>query len=56
MAQSTVVQLFPRAPASRALVEVADRLFAAAAPEAPLESGLKFMWQRLLRESMVSAG
>ncbi len=56
MAQRAVVDIYPRAPASRALTDIADRLFNVATPEAGLESGLKFMWNRLLRESSVQAG
>jgi flagellar biosynthesis protein FlhG len=55
MARRPVVDMFPMAPASRALVDIADRLFNGAT-EAPLGSGLKFMWQRLLRESAPQAG
>jgi flagellar biosynthesis protein FlhG len=50
MDRRPVADAFPDAPASRALAEVAARLFETPAPVA-LESGLKFMWQRLLRES-----
>ena len=50
MAQKPVVDLFPMAPASRALVDVAERLFSEPAPQV-LEGGMKVMWQRLLREA-----
>ncbi len=50
MAQRPVVDLFPMAPASRALVDVAGRLFSEPAPQI-LEGGMKVMWQRLLREA-----
>ena len=50
MAQRPVVDLFPMAPASRALVDVAERLFSEPAPQI-LEGGMKVMWQRLLREA-----
>ena len=50
MAQKPVVDLFPMAPASRALVDVAERLFSEPAPQI-LEGGMKVMWQRLMRES-----
>ena len=50
MAQRPVVELFPRSPASRALgtllAQVVDR-----APPAALQGGLKFLWQRIQRES-----
>ncbi len=50
MAQRPVVDLFPMAPASRALVDVAERLFSEPAPQI-LEGGMKVMWQRLMREA-----
>jgi flagellar biosynthesis protein FlhG len=50
MAQRPFVEAFPHCPASRALQVVADKLLAAP-PPARLESGFKFMWQRLLREA-----
>ena len=50
MAQRPVVDLFPMAPASRAIVDVAERLFGEPAPQI-LEGGMKVMWQRLLREA-----
>jgi flagellar biosynthesis protein FlhG len=56
MAQRPIVDLFPSSPASRALVSIAERLFSEAARPQQLESGLKFMWQRLLRESAATAG
>jgi flagellar biosynthesis protein FlhG len=52
MAQRPVVDLFPMAPASRAIVEVAARLFSEPAPQI-LEGGMKMMWQRLMREAEV---
>jgi len=52
MAQRPVVDLFPMAPASRALVNVAERLFSEPAPQI-LEGGMKVMWQRLMREAEV---
>ena len=55
MAQRPICDLFPSSPASRALVSIAERLFSEAA-RPQLESGLKFMWQRLLRESAATAG
>ncbi|WP_248345082.1 MinD/ParA family protein [Anaeromyxobacter paludicola] len=50
MAQRPVVDLYPRSPASRALEAICDRLLASR-PQAQLQGGLKFLWQRLLRES-----
>jgi flagellar biosynthesis protein FlhG len=50
MAQKPVVDAFPLSPASRALGVIADKLLAGP-PPARLESGFKFMWQRLLREA-----
>ena len=50
MAQRAIVDMFPQSPASRALASISERLFANAA-QPKLESGLKVMWQRLLRES-----
>jgi flagellar biosynthesis protein FlhG len=55
MAQRPIVDLFPSSPASRALFDISRRLFDGA-PPSRLDSGLKFMWQRLLRESAVTAG
>jgi flagellar biosynthesis protein FlhG len=52
MAQRPVVDLFPMAPASRAIVDVAKRLFSEPAPQI-LEGGMKVMWQRLMRETEV---
>jgi flagellar biosynthesis protein FlhG len=52
MAQRPVVDLFPMAPASRALVDVADRLFGEPGPQI-LEGGMKVMWQRLMRETEI---
>jgi len=50
MAQRPVVDLYPRTPSSRALESICDRLLAAT-PQTDLNGGLKFLWQRLLRES-----
>jgi flagellar biosynthesis protein FlhG len=50
MAQRPVVDLFPMAPSSRALVDVAERLFGEPGPQI-LEGGMKVMWQRLMRET-----
>jgi flagellar biosynthesis protein FlhG len=53
MAQTPVVEMFPLSPASRALAQIAQRLF-----EEPsrgrVGGGLKFMWQRLLAEAAAS--
>jgi hypothetical protein len=51
MAQRPVVDLFPRAPSSRALQVLADKLLERA-PSASLQGGLKFLWQRLQREAL----
>ena len=56
MAQRPIVDLFPSSPASRALVSIGERLFSEEEARPQLESGLKFMWQRLLRESSATAG
>jgi flagellar biosynthesis protein FlhG len=50
MAQQPLVDMFPTSPASRALGDIARRLFEGV-PATKLDSGLKVMWQRLLRES-----
>ncbi len=50
MAQRPVVDLFPRSPSSRALGEIARRLLERP-PLPSLPGGLKFLWQRLQRES-----
>jgi flagellar biosynthesis protein FlhG len=50
MAQRPVVELFPRSPFSRALETVARQLLERPAPGA-LQGGLKFLWQRLQRET-----
>ena len=55
MAQKPVVEAFPFSPSSRALTYIAEKLLSTPAP-ARLESGLKFMWQRLLRETAPTAG
>jgi flagellar biosynthesis protein FlhG len=64
MAQRPVCEMFPSSPAARAIASIGERLLAdkvAAAtaqdPETPaLGGGLKFMWQRLVRESQAVAG
>jgi flagellar biosynthesis protein FlhG len=55
MAQRPIVDMFPSSPASRALGDISKRLFEGL-PPTKLESGLKVMWQRLLRESTATAG
>jgi flagellar biosynthesis protein FlhG len=55
MAQRPIVDLFPSSPASRALGDISRRLFEGSG-DTRLDSGLKFMWQRLLRESAATAG
>ncbi len=50
MAQRPVVELFPRSPCSRALQDLAKVLLARA-PSPSLQGGLKFLWQRLQRET-----
>ena len=54
MLQRPVVEAFPLSPASRALGHIAEKLLSSVAP-VRLESGFKFMWQRLLRETAVPA-
>ena len=49
MAQRPLTDLFPQSPASRALASLADKLFNQTAAVA-LDGGMKFLWQRLLRE------
>jgi flagellar biosynthesis protein FlhG len=55
MAQRPIVDMFPSSPASRALADISKRLFEGL-PPTKLDSGLKVMWQRLLRESTATAG
>jgi flagellar biosynthesis protein FlhG len=50
MAQRPVVELFPRSPCSRALQDLSKRLLERP-PPASLQGGLKFLWQRLQRET-----
>jgi flagellar biosynthesis protein FlhG len=50
MAGKPLVQAFPLAPASRAMQVLADKLLSTPAPTR-LPGGLKFMWQRLLRQA-----
>jgi flagellar biosynthesis protein FlhG len=50
MAQRPVVQLFPRSPVSRGFQDLARTLLDRPAP-ASLQGGLKFLWDRVQRES-----
>ena len=50
LAQRPLVEAFPLSPASRAMQVLADKLLSAPAP-AQLPGGMKFMWQRLLRQA-----
>jgi flagellar biosynthesis protein FlhG len=50
MAQRAVVELFPRSPSSRAIQVLCDRLLQRAPPPS-LHGGLKFLWQRLQRDT-----
>jgi flagellar biosynthesis protein FlhG len=52
MAQRPIADLFAQAPATRALSQVADRIFSVAPPMA-VDGGMKLMWQRLFREAGV---
>jgi flagellar biosynthesis protein FlhG len=52
MAQKPITDLFAMAPASRALVQIANRLFDSAPPPM-VDGGMKLMWHRLFRESSV---
>jgi flagellar biosynthesis protein FlhG len=53
MSQKPLVELFPQSPATRALNAIADTLFKEPPPK-HLGGGLKFLWNRLLRESRVA--
>ena len=55
MAQKPVVEMFPHCPAAQHLELLHTRLFNRRAPP-PLEGGLKFLWQRVLRESTLPPG
>ncbi len=55
MSQKPVIDLYPHSPSSRALVAVADALFNEP-PPTNLDGGLKFLWNRLFRESASAAG
>ena len=63
MAQRPVCEMFPSSPSARAIAVIAERLcsdkLGAATTEAgaaPVEGGLKLMWERLFRESQAAAG
>jgi flagellar biosynthesis protein FlhG len=51
MAQRPVVDLFPRSPCTRALQDLGKRLLERSPPPS-LHGGLKFLWQRLQRETV----
>jgi flagellar biosynthesis protein FlhG len=53
MAQRPVVQLFPRSPVSRAFQDLVKVLLDRRAP-ASLQGGLKFLWERVQRESVTA--
>jgi flagellar biosynthesis protein FlhG len=50
MVQRPVVDLFPLSPVSRALAGIAGKLFDSPPPR-NLDGGIKFLWERLFRES-----
>jgi flagellar biosynthesis protein FlhG len=52
MAQKPLVDAFPHSPSSRGLATLSEKLFGEPAP-APLDGGMKLLWQRLLREATV---
>jgi flagellar biosynthesis protein FlhG len=63
MAQRPVCEMFPASPSARAIAVIGERLLAdkanaATSPQqvARVDGGLKFMWQRLFRESQVAVG
>jgi flagellar biosynthesis protein FlhG len=63
MAQRPVCEMFPASPSARAILAISDRLLgdkhasAASGDRPAVGGGLKFMWQRLLRDSeAVAAG
>jgi flagellar biosynthesis protein FlhG len=53
MSQRPLVELFPSSPATRALQAVSDTLLHEPPPP-QLNGGLKFLWNRLLRESQAA--
>jgi flagellar biosynthesis protein FlhG len=54
MAQKPFVEVYPNSPASRAVSNLYNNLIERAAPT-HLDGGLKFLWQRVLRESSTMA-
>ena len=58
MSQRPLCEMFPSSPAARAIAGVSERLLAGRRPgEVVTPGGLRFMWERLLRESAaVAAG
>ena len=50
MVQRPVVDLFPQSPVSRALADIAGKLFDSPPPR-HLDGGIKFLWERLFREA-----
>ena len=65
MAQRPVCEMFPSSPSARAIASIGARLLADKQPAAtagglltpaPVDGGMKFMWQRLFRESQAVAG
>jgi flagellar biosynthesis protein FlhG len=55
MAQRPVCEMFPSSPAARAIAVVAERLLTERPASTTVDGGLKFMWQRLFRESRAAA-
>ncbi len=54
MAQQPISKLFPLSPATRAMTGITERLLGEPGP-AGSTGGLKFLWQRILRESSPAA-
>jgi flagellar biosynthesis protein FlhG len=52
MAQKPIADLFTNAPATRALTQIAERLFSMT-PPMMVDGGMKLMWQRLFKEAGV---
>lgn len=55
MTQRPLVELFPHSPASRAMGQIAETLFNGPAP-VNLDGGLKFLWNRLFKETGAMIG
>ncbi len=55
LAQRPLVELFPQSPSARAITALCSRLLDEP-PSAELHGGLKFLWQRLMRESRAEVG